>query len=143
MPDQPPLAVQAVAPVEDQVKTLLPPAVIEVGLAVKVTVGGAAVTVIVADCDEVPPEFVQDNVKVLVAVGVAGSEPLVALLPVHAPEAVQVVAPVADQVNVLLPPLTMELGFALMVMAGAATVADTFTVVDCEAVPPRPVQVRV
>ena len=55
-------------------------------------------------------------------------EPLVGLLPLHAPEAVQEVAWVEDQVNVALPPLVTEVGFAVSVTVG--TGASTVTVVD-------------
>ena len=63
------------------------------------------------------------------------------LLPDHAPEAVQEVALVADQVNVALLPLITELGLALRLIAGAGAFTDT--VADCAALPPAPVQVRV
>lgn len=46
-------------------------------------------------------------------------EPLVALLPDHAPEAVQLVAFVLFQLNVELPPLVTEAGFAANVSVGA------------------------
>lgn len=67
--------------------------------------------------------------------------PLSACDPLHAPEAVQAVAPVADQLRVELPPLEMTLGLALIVTDGAA--APTVTVTDCDAEPPAPVHVRV
>jgi hypothetical protein len=66
-------------------------------------------------------------------------EPLAALLPDQAPEAVQEVALVADQVNVDLPPLATVLGLAAKVTVGAGEVTDT--VDDCVALPPLPVQV--
>jgi hypothetical protein len=66
-------------------------------------------------------------------------EPLAALLPDQAPEAVQEVALVADQVNVDLPPLATVLGLAAKVTVGAGEVTDT--VDDCAALPPLPVQV--
>ena len=56
VPVQPPLAVQEFALVLDQVRVELPPAVIVVGLAVRVTVGAAAVTITVALAGEdLPP----------------------------------------------------------------------------------------
>jgi hypothetical protein len=67
--------------------------------------------------------------------------PLVALLPDQPPEAVQAVALVDDQVSAALLPLVTVLGFALMLTDGAA--AATETVADCEALPPKPVQVNV
>ena len=68
-------------------------------------------------------------------------EPLVALAPDHAPEAVQEVALVADQVKVELAPLATVLGRAVKVTVGAGWVTDT--VADCTALPPAPAQVRV
>jgi hypothetical protein len=65
--------------------------------------------------------------------------PLIALVPDQAPEAVQEVALVEDQLNVELPPLETLVGLALSEMLGAA--ADTVTVADCVADPPAPVQV--
>ena len=68
-------------------------------------------------------------------------EPLTGLLPDHAPEAVQAVAFVADQVRVELLPLITELGLALRLIVGAGDFTDT--VADCAALPPAPVQVKV
>ena len=60
-PDQPPEAVQEVAWVVDQLKVELLPLTIELGLAVKLTVGGgvAEVTETVADWVALPPAPVQ------------------------------------------------------------------------------------
>ena len=66
-------------------------------------------------------------------------EPLAALVPVQAPDAVQVVELVADQVRVEPLPLATVLGLAAKVTAGAGAVTET--VADCEALPPVPVQV--
>jgi hypothetical protein len=63
------------------------------------------------------------------------------LLPDQAPEAVQAVALVDDQVIVDALPLVTVLGFALKLMLGAAALTET--VADCAALPPGPVQVRV
>jgi len=68
-------------------------------------------------------------------------EPLTGLLPDHAPEAVQAVAFVADQVRVELLPLITELGLALRLIVGAGDFTDT--VADCAALPPAPEQVKV
>jgi hypothetical protein len=68
-------------------------------------------------------------------------EPLVATDPLQAPEAVQAVASVEDQVNVALPPLDTLLGLALIVTVGG--VADVVTIADCDAAPAAPVQVMV
>lgn len=67
-------------------------------------------------------------------------EPLKALLPDHAPEAVQLFASVEDQVSVALWPLVIALGPTLKLTVGAGEV--TVTVVDCAALPPSPEQVR-
>ena len=63
-PDQPPEAVQAVALVVDQLRVELLPLTMELGLAVKLTVGGgvAAVTETVADWEALPPGPVQVSV---------------------------------------------------------------------------------
>ncbi len=67
--------------------------------------------------------------------------PLTPLLPDHAPEALQVVALVADQFNVALPPLAIALGPTLKLTVGTGVV--TVTVADCAALPSGPVQVNV
>ena len=67
-------------------------------------------------------------------------EPLDALLPLHAPDAIQVVAFAADQVRVELVPLVTELGAALSVTAGAGELTET--VADWVALPPGPVHVN-
>ena len=69
------------------------------------------------------------------------TEPLAGSLPDHAPEAVQEVALVEDQVSVAALPLATVLGLALSVRVGAGEV--TVTVADCAALPPVPVQVKV
>jgi hypothetical protein len=58
-PVQPPLAVQEVAPVADQLRVAAAPLVTVLGLLAKVTVGAGAVTDTVADCAAVPPAPVQ------------------------------------------------------------------------------------
>jgi hypothetical protein len=72
VPDQPPEAVQAVAPVEVQVSTVLPPLGTMLGSALMVMVGavdpagGAALTVIVADWVALPPAPVHVNIYFVV-----------------------------------------------------------------------------
>jgi hypothetical protein len=66
-------------------------------------------------------------------------EPLTGRLPDQAPDAVQDVAFAADQVSMVLLPLTTVLGLAPSVTTGAAAVTET--VADCEALAPDPVQV--
>ena len=66
-----------------------------------------------------------------------------ALVPVHAPLAVQLVAFVEDQVKIAVPPEVTDVVSALKVTVGVAG-AVTTTVVDCGAVvPPAPVHVMV
>lgn len=62
VPVQPPVAVQEVALVDDQVKVTLPLYAMELAEAVKATVGaGGALTATLADCEAVPPVPVQDK----------------------------------------------------------------------------------
>jgi hypothetical protein len=141
-PDQPPVAVQAVAFVADQCSVALLPVVTVLGVAVKVTLGAGVFTATEADCDAVPPlpEHVRVNVEFVVNAPVDWL-PLVALPPDQAPVAVQDVALVEDQVSVALPPLSMALGPTLSETVGADGAAATETVADCEARPPVPLQV--
>jgi hypothetical protein len=62
------------------------------------------------------------------------------LVPDQPPEAAHDVAFVADQFSVALPPLATTLGPTLRVSVGAG--ALTVTVVDCDASPPAPEQLR-
>ena len=90
----------------------------------------------------VPPAPVQLNVyAVEVLMAPVDCEPLVASEPLHAPDAVQAVALVEDQVKVDEPPWAMLVGLAVSETVGG--VAATVTVTDWAAVPPVPVQVRV
>ena len=68
--------------------------------------------------------------------------PLVDSLPLHPPEALQLVALLEDQLSVEDPPLLMLVGFALKLTVGLAG-ADTLTVTDRVALPPEPLQVSV
>jgi hypothetical protein len=98
--------------------------------------------VTLADALAVPPAPVQTMAKVLELVNTPlDSLPEVALLPDQAPEAVQELASVDDQLRVEEPPLTTELGFAVSdtVGSGGGGVL-TVTVVDALALPPEPVQ---
>jgi hypothetical protein len=67
-------------------------------------------------------------------------EPFTALLPLHAPDAVQAVAFVAAHVSVALVPLATELGAALIETVGASELTET--VADWVAVPAGPEQVN-
>ncbi len=68
-------------------------------------------------------------------------EPLVALVPDHAPDATHDVALVADQLRVEALPLTTVLGAAARVTVGAAALTETLA--DWVALPPAPVHVNV
>ena len=63
------------------------------------------------------------------------------MVPDQAPDAMQDVALVADQVSMALLPLATVLGAADRVTVGAGVVTET--VADWAAVPPVPVQLRV
>ncbi len=130
LPDQAPEAVQEVALVDDQVNVEAPPLVIVLGLAPKATVGTGGVTETVVDCVALPPAPVQ--VRVYVALDVRAPvdcEPLTAFVPDQPPEAVHVVAFVADQDNVDAPPLAIVLGLAPSLTV-AVGVGLTVTVTD-------------
>ena len=62
VPDQAPDAVQAVALLDDQTTDAALPRVIELGLALKLTVGAGALTETVADCAALPLVPVQVRV---------------------------------------------------------------------------------
>lgn len=116
-----PLAVQAVAFVDDHVRVELPPTVIVVGATAMVTVGAAGVpTVTAAEAFPFPPLPLHDRLYVAVpaAVGVSVAVPLVDCEPLHDPLAVQAVAFVDDHVRVVLAPSIMLVGFAVRVTVG-------------------------
>ena len=70
-------------------------------------------------------------------------EPDVDFDPLHPPDAVQDVAFVLDQVNVLLPPLVTDVGDAANETVGAVPGEDeTATVTFAARDPPAPAQVR-
>jgi hypothetical protein len=68
-------------------------------------------------------------------------EPLMALLPVQAPEAAHAVALADDQVSVALLPAVRVLGLTARLNLGVAAVTETTA--DCVALPPAPMQVNV
>ena len=71
--------------------------------------------------------------------------PVVALSPNQAPEAVQVLAFVEDQVSVEDAPFATDVGFAAsdtVGVGGGGGVSNTVTVAVALALPPEPVQVR-
>ena len=144
-PDQPPEAVQEVAFVEAQVRVDEPPLVTVGGLAVSEAVGPAAVTVTVRDALCVPPAPVQERLKVLVLVNApVDALPEVARAPDQAPDAVQEVALVEDQLSVDDPPLGTDVGFAEIDTVGAGGgggVPLTLTWAEALALPFVPLQV--
>jgi hypothetical protein len=112
------------------------------GTQVSVAVPVVAVTVTVALWLVVPPAPVQLNVYTEVALRVpVDCVPLIASEPLHAPDAVQAVALVEDQVRVDAPPWATLAGLAAIETLGGVA-AVTVTVTDCDAEPPAPVQVR-
>ena len=100
-----------------------------------------AVTVTATDALPLPPAPVHSrpNVPLLLRAGDC-SEPLVALLPAHEPEAAHVVAFVDDQVSIVAEPGATDVGFADNVTTGAAS---RETVTERLREPPAPVQARV
>jgi hypothetical protein len=119
------------------------PLVFVVGAAqTRVAVPVVAATVTVADCTAEPPVPVHVSVYLAVAASAAVfCEPLAASEPLQPPVAAQEVALAEVQVKVDAAPLATVLGLALRLTVGAGVV--TVTVVDCAALPPLPVQVRV
>jgi hypothetical protein len=68
-------------------------------------------------------------------------EPLAALAPDQAPDALQLVASVDVQPIDATFPLVIELGGGLKVIVGAGAAAEIMA--DCEELPPAPVHVKV
>jgi hypothetical protein len=140
VPDQPPLAVQLVALVLDQFSVELAPLAIEVGVAVRLTVGPVT-TVTVAEACVLPPVPVQFKVYVVLLVSTPVDWlPEVAFVPDQPSLAVQLVALVLDQAKVELAPLATDVGVAVNVTVGAGI---TVTVAETWVLPPAPVQSRV
>jgi hypothetical protein len=93
LPVQAPEALHAVAFVELHVNTAALPLLSVAGEAVRVTVGAASATVTLTLCAVEPPDPVQVNVKLVVAVsGLVDNMPLNACEPLQPPDAVQVCA---------------------------------------------------
>lgn len=147
LPDQAPEAVQAVALLALQLSVAASPLLIVAGLTVKLNVGAAAVTVTVALRVTLPPAPLQVSVNVLLAVKApVDCDPLAALLPDHAPEALQPVALVEDHVKVAAAPLATDAGLVLSDKVGAGggtATGDTVTFTVRVAPPPSPMQVKV
>ena len=126
----------------DQFSVAPLPFVTVLGLAVSVTTGASDFTATLADCDALPPEPLQINVKVEFALKVpVDCVPRTALMPDQPPPTLQEVAFMEDQVNVELPPLAIALGPTLKLTVGTGAVTET--VADCTELPPAPTQVNV
>jgi hypothetical protein len=128
-PLQPPDAVQAVALVLDQVSEEEMPDFTLLGVAVSVKIGAALDTVTVVDCVTGPCHPVQvSSYSVVFVSGPVDRVPLVGMLPLQPPEAVQSLALADDQVRVELAPLPTVVGVALNVTdAAAGSMTDTST----------------
>jgi hypothetical protein len=138
-PEKAPDTAQLDAFVDDQVSVELPPLATLLGLAVKDTVGGFAVTDTVVALRAVPPGPVQVRTNLVVALSATVAwVPLVGSVPVQPLDAVQDVVFVDDPVSVDVPPLATVEGFAQIATTGSGAV--TVTVADCAALPPAPVQ---
>ena len=152
-PLQPPLAVHAVALLDDQTRVDVSPAATLAGLADSDTVGdgdgdgdGDTVATTEIVLDPVPPSPVHDSVKLVVADRApVPAEPLVARAPLQPPLAVHAVALLDDQTRVDPSPTTILAGFADSDTVGDGNtgggVTVTMTVLD--PVPPSPVHVSV
>lgn len=146
VPFQPPLDVQEVALMDDQVRVELAPATMLVGLAESDTLGaGGAVTATVTVVDPVPLGPVHVSVKLAVANrGNVASEPLAVRSPLQPPIATHALALVDDQVSVELSPAAMLVGFAESKTVGdGAGEAVTTIMAELDAVPPGPSHVSV
>jgi hypothetical protein len=114
LPIQVPDAIHVLASVLLQLSMAAPPGDIAVGLALRATVGaacGSTVTVVLACA--LPPAPLQLNTKFDEAFSVPVlTEPLVGSLPLHAPEAVQLVALLLLQLSMALLPPVIAVGVA-------------------------------
>ena len=143
-PAQSPVALQVLASVAVQVRRLVDPVLTLDGLAVKVNLGGGAVTATAALREMEPPGPVQVSENVVAAANAAEvSLPDVFFEPLQPPVAAQLVEPVAlHSSSVVVPRVTLA-GVAVNDRVGAAGGATTATVVVAMAVPPAPVQLSV
>jgi hypothetical protein len=123
LPAQPPEATQLDASVELQVSVEAEPDTKLVGLAANVTTGAVGLlTITVTDWLVEPPEPEQVSAKLVVAPSApVDSLPLVALLPDHPPEAVQLDALVELHVRLADCPVERLVGVALSATTGLAT----------------------
>lgn len=142
-------AVHPVTLVVSQVRFVVPPEEMVVGLAVNVSVGGEVVTVTMRDWLTIPPGPEQERLKVVVAFNtMLFWLPFTAGAPFHDPVvglevAVQLVTLAVVQVRFVVPPAVMVVGLALKVNVGAGGgAAATVTVLESATVPPEPRQER-
>jgi hypothetical protein len=144
-PLQAPEAVHEVALVEDHDSIDVPLTVTDRGEALKFTVGrggggGFALTVTVTERPTDPPAPVQVRLNVALALMTGDcSEPDAALLPAHAPPALQPVAFCAFQARVEREPACTDVGVALNDNVGAGRIP---TLTERCVVPPAPVHDR-
>jgi hypothetical protein len=122
------LAVQDAAFWTVQFRVELPPVATVINVALNWIAGSGSVTVTTALAFAVPPGPVQDSVNVVLALSAADTSlPLVALVPVQPPLAVQVVAFVDDHARLVDEPVVTEIGIAVSVTVGttgAVTVTE-------------------
>jgi hypothetical protein len=126
VPVQPPDAAQDVVFAETQVKVDASPAIIALGLALIDNVGAAPETVTVADWVALPPGPAQVNVKVSLWVSAPVEiDPLIGSAPLQAPDALQLVALVDDQLIVVAVLLGIVLELAPILTVGTGWITDT------------------
>lgn len=105
----------------DQVKVVAPPLLTAAGVALSITEGSGACIKMVVDCATVPPGPEHVSVKLVFTLRSAvRSAPEVALVPVHPPDAVQLVAFAVLQRRTDGWPLQTVVGVALNSTVGAA-----------------------
>jgi len=138
LPDQPPEAAQLLALVVDQLNVAEPPLLTVAGLALRLTVGGAA-TLTVTEWLALPPGPLQVSVKAVAALSApVPALPLVGSLPDQPPEPVQLLALVEDQLSIEDPPRLTVVGLALRLTVGLPTAACTVIVKAGKVADPLP-----
>ncbi len=146
VPDHPPDAEHEVAPVEDQVSVTDESTTTDAALEVNVTVGAPAEAATATETVRLaePPAPEQVNVYDAAALkGPTDSDPEMALVPDHPPDAVHEVAPADDQVSVTGEPVTTDVALELNVTVGAPAEDVTATETVRLAEPPAPEQLNV
>jgi hypothetical protein len=149
VPDHAPAAVQEFVLVDDQVSVAAAPLSIAVGVALNETLGaggggGVLLTSMVTDFVTFPPlpEHVNEKVLVVFSVPVGTCVPASGFVPLHAPEAEQLLALSAAQESSDDCPCVICAGLAASDSeGGAGGGAETATATDFVVVPPFPRQV--